>query len=175
MFGFRWQHPGRGEFMSKRLSRSVLVGAITAGAVLASEVRGSFGADFNVFLSPQMGSTPISGPINTAQPFLSNFQQDHTSVSQSSNSSFSSEMLSVKTDTDFRDTTKTDGKSYVDSFIGNNSKWQQNQVGYANSEMNLGETIRLKTRFGASTYDASQDFFHSLSQGKIPDDQRALR
>src|SRR5262249_54504376 len=80
-----------------------------------------------------------------------------------------------KTDTDFRDTTKTDGKSYADSFIGNNSKWQQNQVGYANSEMNLGATIRLKTRFGASTYDASQDFFNSLHQWKMPDDQRALR
>ena len=91
-------------------------------------------------------------------------------MSQSSSSSFSSGMVSVKTDSDFRDSTKTDEKSYVDSFIGNNSKWQQNQVGYANSEMNLGETIRLKTRFGASTYDASQDFFNSLGQGKIPDD-----
>src|SRR5262249_6846199 len=159
--------------MSKRLSRSVLVGVITAGAALASEVRGSFGADFNAFLSPQMDST--GGPINTAQPFLSLFEQSHTSMSQSSSSSFSSGMFSVKTDTDFRDTTKTDGKSYVDSFIGNNSKWQQNQVGYANSEMNLGETIRLKTRFGASTYEASQDFFNSLGQGKIPDDKRAFR
>src|SRR6266699_4905652 len=83
-FGFRWQHPGRGEFMSKRLRRSVLVGVITAGAVLASEVRGSFGADFNAFLPPQMGST--GGPINTAQPFVSLFQQNHTSVSQSSSS-----------------------------------------------------------------------------------------
>jgi hypothetical protein len=158
--------------MSKRLRRSVLIGVITAGAVLASEVRGSFGADFNAFLPPQMGST--GGPINT-QPFLSLFQQNHTSVSQSSSSSFSSEMFSVKTDTDFRDSTKIDGKSYADSFIGTNSRWQANQVGYANSEMNLGETIRLKTRFGASTYDASQDFFNSLGQGKIPDDQRALR
>ena len=170
-FGFTLQDPGRGEFMSKRLRRSVLIGVITAGAVLASEVRGSFGADFNAFLPPQMGGT--NGPINTAQPFLSAFQQDHASVSQTSSSSFTSEMFSVKTDTDFRDTTKTDGKSYVDSFMGNNSKWQENQVGYANSEMNLGETIRLKTRFGASTYDASQDFFNSL--GKTPEDQRALR
>jgi hypothetical protein len=159
--------------MSKRLRRSVLIGVITAGAVLASEVRGSFGADFNAFLPPQMGST--YGPINTAQPFLSNFQQDHTSVTQSSSSSFSSEMFSVETNADFRDTARIDGTSFGDSFMGNSSKWQQNQVGYANSEMNLGETIRLKTRFGASTYDASLDFFNSLGQKKTPEDQRALR
>jgi len=157
--------------MSKRLTRSVLIGVITAGAVLASEVRGSFGADFNAFLPPQMGGT--NGPINTAQPFLSNFQQDQTSVSQSSSSSFSSEMFSVKTNADFRDAARIDGTSFGDSFMGNSSKWQQNQVGYANSEMNLGDTIRLKTRFGASTYDASQDFFNSL--GKTPEDQRAVR
>src|SRR5262249_54676444 len=177
MFGFRWQHPGRGEFMSKRLRRSVLIGAITAGAVLASEVRGSFGADFNAFLAPQMGSTdaPVGGPINSARPFLSLSEQEHPSVSQSSSSSFSSEIFSVKTDTDFRDTAKTDGKLFASSFMGNSARWQENQVGYANSEMNLGETIRLKTRFGASTYDASQGFFSSLGQGKMPDDQRALR
>src|SRR5262249_46787948 len=104
-----------------------------------------------------------------------NFQQDHTSVSQSSSSSFSSGMFSVKTDTDFRDSAKTDGKSFGDSFMGNGAKWQENQVGYANSEMSLGETIRLKTRFGASTYDASQDFFNSLGQKKTPENQRALR
>src|SRR5262249_55219501 len=115
MFGFRWQHPGRGEFMSKRLRRSVLIGAITAGAVLASEVRGSFGADFNAFLPPQVGST--YGPINTTQPFLSNFQQD-TSVSHSSSSSFDSGMFSVKTNADFRDTARIDGTSLGDSFMG---------------------------------------------------------
>ena len=53
------------------------------------------------------------------------------------------------------------------SFIGNSAKWQQNQVGYTNSEMTLGETIRVKTRFGASTYDASADFFNSLGQKKL--------
>jgi hypothetical protein len=96
-------------------------------------------------------------------------------VSQPFSSSFSSGIFSLKTDTDFRDTSKTDGKSYVDGFVGNNSKWQENQVGYANSEMNLGDTIRLKTRFGASTYEASQDFFNSLGQKKTPENQRALR
>jgi hypothetical protein len=161
--------------MSKRPRRSVLVGVITAGAVLASEVRGSFGADFNAFLAPQMGSPPLSGPINSDQPFLSLSQQDHTSVSHSSSSSFSSEIFSVKTDTDFRDTAKTDGKLFGDSFMGNSARWQENQVGYANSEMNLGEMIRLKTRFGASTYDASQDFFSSLGQKKAPEDLRGLR
>ena len=72
-FEFRWQHPGRGEFMSKRLRRSVLIGAITAGAVLASEVRGSFGADSNAFLPPQMGSTAFFTPEIYAaalQPYL---------------------------------------------------------------------------------------------------------
>src|SRR5262249_4700373 len=100
--------------MSRRLRRSVLIGVITAGAVLASEVRGSFGSDFNAFLPPQMGSL---GPINTAQPFLSNFQQDQTFVSQSSSSSFSSEMFSVKTNADFRDTARVGGTSFGGSFM----------------------------------------------------------
>src|SRR5262249_32350474 len=59
--------------MSRRLRRSVLVGVITAGAALASEVRGSFGADSIAFLPPQMGSTAFFAPEIYAaalQPYL---------------------------------------------------------------------------------------------------------
>jgi hypothetical protein len=59
--------------------------------------------------------------------------------------------------------------------MGNGARWQENRVGYANSEMNHGEMIRLKTWFGASTYDASQDFFSSLGQKKALEDLRSLR
>jgi hypothetical protein len=48
-------------------------------------------------------------------------------------------------------------------------------VGYANSQLNIGDTIRVKTRFGASTYDASEEFFNSLSRKKTPEEQRARR
>jgi hypothetical protein len=162
--------------MSVRLGRSVLIGGVAAGAVLALDIRGSFGADLDNFFPPNVvGAQSRLNSPNTAQPFLALFQQDHTSVSQTSSSSFSSGIFGFKTDTDFRDTARTDGTSYMGSFIGNSAKWQQNQVGYTNSQMDLGETIRVKTRFGASTYDASAEFFNSLGQKKAPEDQRALR
>jgi len=165
--------------MLRGVGRSVLIGWVAAGAVLASEVCTSFGTDLNTFIRPsslfpaQSADAPFSS-INTGQPFLSLFQQD-PSVSQSSSSSFSSGIFSFKTDTDFRDTARTEGTSFAGSFIGNSSTWQENQVGYTNLQMNLGEIVRLKTRFGASTYDPSEEFFNSIGQKKNPETQRALR
>ena len=126
--------------MSVRLGRSVLIGGVAVGAVLASDIRGSYAADLDTFFPPNFGGarSRLNSP-NTAQPFLALFQQDHTSVSQSSSSSFSSGIFGFKTDTDFRDTARTDGTSYMGSFIGNSSKWQQNQVGYTNSQVNWGK------------------------------------
>ena len=162
--------------MLVRIGRSVLIGSLAAGAVLASDIHGSYAADLDTFLPPKFGGAdPRLNSPNTAQPFLALFQQDHTSVSQSSSNSFNSGILGFKTDTDFRDTARTDGTAFMGSFVGNSSKWQQSQVGYTNSQMNLGDTIRVKTRFGASTYDASAEFFNSLGQKKAPEDQRALR
>src|SRR5262249_35301099 len=170
--GFTSQHSRRGDFMSKRLTRSALIGVTAPRTAITSQRRASCWGNFKALPPGEMRS---NRPLNTSQPFLTNVHQQQTCVSQSFSSSFSSGIFSLKTDTDFRDTSKTDGKSYVDGFVGNNSKWQENQVGYANSEMNLGETIRLQTRFGASTYDASQGFFNSLGQNKTPEDQRELR
>ena len=63
--------------------------------------------------------------------------------------------------------------SFLGFIVGNNAKWQENQVGYTSLNTDLGDTIRVKTRFGASTYEASDQFFSSL--GKSPEDQRAAR
>jgi hypothetical protein len=103
------------------------------------------------------------------------FQQTYTPVSQSSSSSFSSGDFGLKMNSDIRDSTKTDGKSFMDFFSGDNSKWQQNQVGYTSVEASLGENLRVKTRVGASSYDASRQFFDSLAQKKSAENQRAAR
>jgi hypothetical protein len=78
-------------------------------------------------------------------------------------------------DSDFRQATRTDGKSFLGFFVGDNSRWQQNQVGYSNLKMDFGETIRVKTRVGGSTYEASDAFFNSLGDNKNSAEQRAAR
>ena len=178
MFPFSCQVSERGYgYMLRRVGRSILIGGVAAGAVLASDARGALAADLDPFMLPKFGGADVRlNPPNSGQLFpAALFQQEQTSLSQSSSSSFSSGIFGFKTGTDFRDAARTDGQSYMGSFIGNTAKWQQNQVGYTSSEMTLGETIRVKTRFGASTYDASADFFNSLGQKKTPEDQRALR
>src|SRR5262245_2321829 len=167
--------------MPRRLTRSVLIGGLAAGTIQVLDVRATFGADLNDFFSIY---APFSGQLvgadgrlisSATRPSLGFFQQYNTSVSHSSNSSFDSGIFNVKTESSFQDTAKTDGNLYGSSFVGSGLEWQKNQVGYSNSQMNIGDTIRVKTPFGASTYDASEEFFNSLSKKKTPEEQRALR
>src|SRR5262245_43468490 len=167
--------------MSKRLTRSVLIGGLAAGTIQVLDVRATFGADLNDFFAIY---APFSGQLvgadgrlisSAGRPSLGFFQQYNTSASHSSTNSFDSGILSAKTDSSFQDTAKTDGSVYGSAFVGNGLEWQKNQIGYANSQVNIGDTIRVKTRFGASTYDASEEFFNSLSKKKTPEAQRALR
>jgi hypothetical protein len=154
--------------MRRRLRRP-LIGVLAAGIVLASGVDGSFAADLINTPFPPSADAPNS------VPFLSMFQQTYTPVSQSSSSSFTSGDFGLKMNSDVRDSTRADGKSFMDFFSGDNSKWQQNQVGYTNLEASLGENLRVKTRVGASSYDASRQFFDSLGQKKSAENQRAAR
>jgi len=167
--------------MPRRLTRSVLIGGLAAGTIQVLDVRATFGADLNDFFSIY---APFSGQLvgadgrlisSTTRPSLGFFQQYNTSASHSSNSSFDAGILNVKTESSFQDTAKTDGNLYGSSFVGSGLEWQKNQVGYSSSQMSIGDTIRVKTRFGASTYDASEEFFNSLSKKKTPEAQRALR
>jgi hypothetical protein len=170
-----------GEFMPRRLTRSVLIGGLATGAIQILDVRATFGADLKDFFSIY---APFSGqPVgadgrlisSAGRPSLGFFQQYNTSVSHSSTSSFDTGILNAKAESSFQDTTKTEGNVYGSAFVGNGLEWQKNQVGYSNSQVNIGDTIRVKTRFGASTYDASEEFFNSLSKTKTPEAQRALR
>jgi hypothetical protein len=154
--------------MRKHL-RTPLISILAAGAALASGVDGSFAADSISTPFPPSADAPNS------VPFLTMFQQNYTPVSQSSSISFSSGDFGLKMNSDVRDNTRTDGKSFMDFFSGDNSKWQQNQVGYINVEASLGENLRVKTRVGASSYDASRQFFDSLAQKKSAENQRAAR
>jgi hypothetical protein len=81
--------------------------------------------------------------------------------------------LNFGVDSNFRDATAITGNSFLGFIVGNNARWQENQVGYTNMNADLGESFRVKTRFGASTYGASDQFFASL--GKAPEEQRDLR
>ena len=169
---------------------------VAAGAVLALGGREAFAGGSTSVLCPVSALFPVQvaspddpgfstqplwpddrrykASIYSPQNFLSLFEQDHQAASKSS-TSLSSGALNFSVDSDFRDTTKTDGRSFLGFFMGNTSKWQENQVGYTNMKMDLGETVRVNTRFGASTYEASTDFFNSLNDKKSPEDRRAAR
>jgi hypothetical protein len=78
-------------------------------------------------------------------------------------------------ESEIRENTRTASASFLGFSIGDSSKWQENYVGYTNLKMNLGETFRVKTRFGASNYDASEEFFSSLGEKKNSEEQRLSR
>jgi hypothetical protein len=185
--------------MRTRFARSSLVACVLAGAVFALGPNESFAGTWNNTLLPSWAVFPaqlawpddprfpsrglwpddpryMAGPtsIYTPQTFVSSFDQERLSSFKSSTSSEAG-VLNFGMDSEFRDSTKTDGQSFLGFFVGNSSKWQDNQVGYTNLKMNMGESIRFSTRFGASSYEASQDFFNSLAEKKSPEDTRAAR
>ena len=151
---------------------------IGAGALTNPGAGPSFAGDLDNLIARRPGSLQsVLNPLNTkpldpfdvnsfssvnSNPgFLSLFQKDN-GLSYSSVSSLNSGGLSFGANSEFRDTTRIDGSSFQGFVLGNNLKWQENQVGYANSTMNMGDTVRVTTRFGASTYGASDQFFNSL-------------
>jgi hypothetical protein len=147
-----------------------VVARIVAGVFIASGVRASFAGSIDYPFLYQ--SDRALNTNDRLQPFLRLFDQDSLPSSKFSNS-FSSGALNFNLDSSFRDATRINGNSFLGLTVGNSAKWQQNQVGYTNANTDLGDTIRVKTRFGASTYEASDQFFSSLS--KSPDDQREAR
>jgi hypothetical protein len=185
--------------MQRGSTTSSLVVSVLAGAVLALGPNETFAASSNNPLLPSWAVFPVQmawpddprfptralwpddpryktglASTYTRQNFVSSLEQEHLAAFTSS-ASLSSGVLNFSMDSDFRESTKADGKSFLGFFMGNNSKWQENQVGYTNLKMNMGESIRFTTRVGASNYEASQEFFDSLSQKKSPEETRAAR
>ena len=147
-----------------------LAAFIAAGAFIVSSACDSFAGSFDFpFLYQPDKALSASDPT---QQFLRPFDQNNLPSSKFS-SSLSSGALNVNVESNFRDATKMNATSFLGFIVGNNAKWQENQVGYTSLNTDLGDTIRVKTRFGASTYEASDQFFSSL--GKSPEDQRAAR
>src|SRR6516162_3429224 len=144
----------------------LLVCSAAAAVLVASAMRESLALDI------YQPDGAVLNPSDPTRQFVRPLDQDSLPTSKFS-SSLTSGALNVNMDSNFRDTTRIDGSSFLGFIVGNNAKWQDNQVGYTNLNTDLGDTIRFKTRFGASTYDASDQFFASL--GKSQDDQRMTR
>jgi hypothetical protein len=147
----------------------LLICTAAAAVLVASAMRESLALDIQFLYQPDGA---VLNPSDPTQQFLRPFDQDSLPSSKFSNS-LNFGALNVNMDSNFRDATRIDGSSFLGFIVGNNAKWQENQVGYTNLNTDLGDSIRVKTRFGASTYDASEQFFASL--GKSQDDQRMAR
>ena len=173
-FGIIIGHLGSGSSKSRSKSMSgspIKVAAwIIAGVFIASGARDGFAGSFEVPFLYQANQTLNSN--DPFQQFMRPFDQNGQPSSKFS-SSLSSGALNLNLDSNFRDSSKIAGDSFLGFIVGNNAKWQDNQVGYTNVNTDLGDSVRVKTRFGASTYEASDQFFTSL--GKSGDDQRAAR
>ena len=155
------------------LSKLAYIGCVAAGAVIALSARKSFAeSPIDSFFAGQPDRPQILENTNTSHPLLSLVEQDRLSSSKFS-SSWSFGALNFGVSSDFRESTKIDGTPFLGFVVGNDSKRQENQVAYTNVNMDLGETVRVKTRLGSSTYEAPQQFFNTLS--KAPEDQRELR
>jgi hypothetical protein len=121
---------------------------------------------------PRYGTS--NSQISNSRSLRSIFDLDYVSAFKTATTS-NAGTLKVVMEAEFRDSTKTDGRSFLGFSFGDNSKWQENQVGYTNMKMHLGDSIRVNTKFGASQYEASQAFFMSMRDKKSPEDTRDAR
>src|SRR5262249_3108320 len=156
--------------MARRRRKSAFIGCLAAGAMIALSAREGFAWTVDLS-SPVQGDrpqTPLTA-LDPTQASLNLFDQDRLSSSKFS-TSLNYGVLNFGVDSNFRDATAISGNSFLGFIIGNNARWRENQVGYTNMNADLGGSFRVKTRFGASTYGASDQFFASL--GKAPEEQR---
>jgi hypothetical protein len=77
--------------------------------------------------------------------------------------------------TEVRDTVRLAGQEYLGFFVGAASKRQENVVAYSNSSFGVGDFTRVKTRFGLSSYESSDEFRKSIARAKTPEEQRLAR
>src|SRR3954447_16929289 len=133
--------------MPSRRSKLVLIGCIAAGVIIGSSTRAISAGGFSDPLLPGHPDALQTGlNADTSWQFLSLFEQDRLSSSKFSGS-LSAGAVNFGVNSDFHDTTKIDGNSFLGFVMGNNAKWQQNQVGYTDVTADMGETFRVKTRF----------------------------
>jgi hypothetical protein len=80
----------------------------------------------------------------------------------------------VTVSTEFRNTRRIDGTDNMGFFRGDPRKFQDNQVGYLNLQIG-DDAVRLKTRLGVSSYEASDSFFDTLTAKNAPEERRVAR
>jgi len=111
----------------------------------------------------------------TFRPLMRFLQQDSLFQAQLADGRGSPTSPNLGIEPRFRHVRRTDGTSIGGLFFGDSSRVQENQVGYVNFQTPGEEPIRLKTRFGGSTYEASDPFFNSLRSKTTAEERRAAR
>jgi hypothetical protein len=108
------------------------------------------------------------------RPSLSMFEREAKLEIRGPSEASRSARSDITVTPEFRQTRRVDGPETLGLFRGDPLKWQENKVAYLNLQIGT-DAVRLKTRFGGSSYEASGRFFEGLSSKKSAEERRTSR
>jgi hypothetical protein len=157
-----------------------LLTCLAAAAGLALASHDGFADDITLLsaLLPDITTDPlykVSPELAKSHYRFLNLSQPNNASTAKLGDSLPSEFLNLRWDSEIRETTRIDGLSFLGFFFGNNSRCQENSVGYMNFKASVGDSVRMITRMGASNYDASEDLFVALTEKKAEEQKRLER